>query len=199
MQESDQGRIVEALRFALAAHGPQTRKGVPVPYASHLLAVAGLVLEAGGDAGQAVAALLHDTLEDCEGVDAATLRARFGADVAEIVVACTDTLPGDAPDARSPWSERKRRHLERLARASARAGLVAACDKLHNLRSLVTDLRAEGPVTLERFNARPAQLRGYYEAARHILGDALPEALRRDFDAQLASLREAVPESEVPG
>lgn len=192
MEERDQTRIVEALRFALAAHGPQTRKGVPIPYASHLLQVAGLVLEAGGDAHQAAAALLHDTLEDCEDVDAAALRERFDADVVAIVEACTDTLPGDTPGGKSPWSERKARHLERLARAPARARLVAACDKLHNLRCLVADLRAEGPATLDRFNARPEALRGYYEAARSVLADALPAPLQRDFDVQLQALRRAV-------
>lgn len=193
MDESDRERIVEALRFALAAHGPQTRKGVPVPYASHLLQVAGLVLEAGGDAEQAVAALLHDTLEDCENVDAATLRERFGADVAEIVEACSDTLPGDAPGAKSPWAERKARHLERLARAPDRARLVAACDKLHNLRNLVADLRVEGPATLDRFRAGPDRMRAYYEAARDAVGDALPEAHRRELDALIDALRRALP------
>ena len=121
VEARDQTRIVAALRFALAAHGPQTRKGGPIPYASHLLQVAGLGLEAGGDASQAAAALLHDTLEDCENVDVVALRERFDADVTSIVEACTDTLPGDAPGAKAPWSERKTRHLERLARAPAEA------------------------------------------------------------------------------
>src|SRR3989442_15457659 len=98
MQDADQRQLADALAFALAAHGEQTRKGSEIPYASHLLAVAGLVLEAGGDAAQAAAALLHDTIEDGEGVDEDRLRHEFGAEIAAIVAACTDLLPGDTPE-----------------------------------------------------------------------------------------------------
>src|SRR6267142_2813857 len=94
MRDADRRRLVDALAFALNAHGDQTRKGSEIPYASHLLSVAGLVLEAGGDIEQAAAALLHDTLEDGEGVDERRLRDEFGDAIAAIVVACTDLLPG---------------------------------------------------------------------------------------------------------
>ena len=153
MRDADRRRLVEALALALSAHGDQTRKGTEIPYASHLLSVAGLVLEAGGDAVQATAALLHDTLEDGEGVDEDRLRHEFGAEVAEIVVACTDVLPGDTRERKSAWGDRKRRYLAQLASAAPRARLVAACDKLHNLRTLISDLRNHGPDTLARFTA----------------------------------------------
>ncbi len=192
MREQERNRLVDALAFALRAHADQTRKGRAIPYASHLLQVAGLVLEAGGDADQALAGLLHDCIEDCAEVDAATLSARFGDGVARIVEACTDVAPGDRPGAKSDWEARKKGYLERLAAADARTRLVAACDKLHNLRSLVADLRAEGPATLERFTASPARTRWYYESAHALLRDALPAPLRGEFDAQIDALRSLV-------
>ena len=82
MTPRERARFARALRFALAAHGDQKRKGTQIPYVSHLVQVAGLVLEHGGDADQAIAGLLHDAIEDCEGVTEATLRERFGPEVA---------------------------------------------------------------------------------------------------------------------
>ncbi|MEM7413157.1 MAG: HD domain-containing protein [Myxococcota bacterium] len=198
MTAADQARLVEALRFALAAHGDQTRKGSSIPYASHLLGVAALVYEAGGDIVQAVAALLHDTLEDCPSVDLASIRTQFGGEVAEIVETCSDLLPGDRPGAKAPWGERKTRYLDRLASAAPRTQLVAACDKLHNLRGLVVDLESEGPETLERFTAEPAKTRWYYESAAARFAAALPEGLRRDFEHQLRRLAVHVPRAEAP-
>jgi (p)ppGpp synthase/HD superfamily hydrolase len=198
MQESDRHRLVDALAFALAAHGSQTRKGTTIPYASHLLSVAGLVLDSGGDITQAVAALLHDTLEDGDGVDVSGLRARFGAEVAAIVAACTDLLPGDTREAKSSWGARKTRYLAQLGSAGVRAQLVAACDKLHNLRSLVSDLRSQGPATLERFTAGPEHTRWYYESTHALLRDALPGPVRLEFDALIETLSSFVARSEAP-
>lgn len=195
MRDRDRERLADALRFALHIHGEQTRKGRGIPYSSHLLQVAGLVLEHGGDAEQAIAAVLHDAVEDCGDVDMTAIRARFGPGVGDIVDQCTDVLPGDRPDAKSPWLERKRRYVETLARADARTRLVAACDKLHNLRSLVSDLHTEGPATLERFTGSPEQMRGYFEAVRKSIAADLPERLRREFDALLEELRAFVPRS----
>lgn len=195
MRDRDRERLAEAMRFALHVHGEQTRKGGGIPYASHLLQVAGMVLEHGGDPEQAIAAVLHDAVEDCEHVELPAIRARFGPDVGSIVEECTDVLPGDRPDAKSPWLERKRRYVEALARADARTRLVVACDKLHNLRSLVADLHTEGPATLERFTGSPEQTRGYFEAVRARIGDDLPERLLREFDALIEELRRFVPSS----
>jgi len=195
MDPDTQARLVEALAFALEAHGAQTRKGRAIPYASHLLQVAGLVLEHGGDVELAVAALLHDTLEDCERIDDGALRTRFGERVTRVVIACSDVLPGDAPDAKSPWTLRKRRYLEQLRDAERDTHLVVACDKLHNLRSLLSDLDAEGPSTLERFTARPEQTRAYHEAVREVVAETIPESLCREFDDALTALARWVPHS----
>jgi (p)ppGpp synthase/HD superfamily hydrolase len=195
MNAADRARLAQAFRFALDAHGEQTRKGRDIPYASHLLQVAGLVLEHGGDAALASAALLHDAIEDCPELDREALRANFGNEVAYVVEACTDLLPGDRPDAKSEWAPRKRAYLARLHRADARTRLVVVCDKLHNLRSLVADLRAEGVDTLARFSATPPQTRWYFERVRSELCKGLPERLVDELDRLLASLREFVPEA----
>jgi (p)ppGpp synthase/HD superfamily hydrolase len=195
MTEPERQKLARAVSFALAAHAGQTRKGTSIPYASHLLQVVGLVFEHGGDVDQAIAAVLHDVLEDCEGIEIEEIQRHFGADVARIVLVCTDLLPGDRPDAKSEWSLRKRDYLERLRQADARAQLVAACDKLHNLRTLVADLQAEGLATLERFSATPAQTRWYHEKVRLAVAPALPPRLLRELDALLEALREWVPET----
>jgi (p)ppGpp synthase/HD superfamily hydrolase len=195
MNRADRARLAEAFRFALDAHGEQTRKGSDVPYVSHLMQVSGLVLEHGGDATQAVAGVLHDALEDCADVDLASLRARFGDEVAAIVDACTDLLPGDRPDAKAEWSERKRRYLARLAQADRGTRLVALCDKVHNLRGMVADLRTDGVGTLERFTATPKQMRWYFERVREQLCGGLPVRLVDELDGLIAALREHVTES----
>lgn len=189
MNQRDREHLADALRFALHAHAEQTRKGSDISYASHLLQVSGLVLEHGGDAAQAMAGVLHDALEDCAHVDLAALRGRFGEEVARMVESCTDLMPGDRPGAKAGWELRKRAYLERLRAADARTRLVAVCDKVHNLRSLIADLRAEGPATLARFNASPAQTRWYFESVREALCDGLPARLVDELDGLLVALR----------
>jgi len=199
MKPRERARFVRALRFALAAHGDQKRKGTQIPYVSHLVQVAGLVLEHGGDADQAIAGLLHDAIEDCEGVSEAELFARFGPEVARIVRAVSDVVEGDTPRRKSPWLRRKRRFIAHLRHQDARVRLVAGCDKLDNLRSLLADLHAEGTRTLERFHGTPSQIRWYYEAVRRALGKGLPERLLRELDALAAELARFVPESSARG
>ena len=198
MTPRERTRFARALRFALTAHGDQKRKGTRIPYVSHLLQVAGLVLEHGGDADQAIAGLLHDAIEDCPGVTEAGLRRRFGAEVARIVRAVSDVLEGDLPGRKSPWGLRKRRFIRHLRGQDARVRLVAGCDKLDNLRSLLADLHAEGPATLARFSGTPAQIRWYYEAVRRALGSGLPERLLRELDALVGELARFVPEAAAP-
>lgn len=199
MTPQDRRRFASALRFALAAHGDQKRKGTQIPYVSHLVQVAGLVLEHGGDADQAIAGLLHDAIEDCEGVSEASLGASFGPEVARIVGALSDVLEGDTPRRKSPWAVRKRRFIARLRREDARVRLVSGCDKLDNLRSLLADLHADGAPTLARFHPSPAQIRWYYGAVRRALGNGLPVRLLRELDVLLAELARFVPDEPAPG
>jgi (p)ppGpp synthase/HD superfamily hydrolase len=190
----ERAQFAEALRFALEAHGDQKRKGTQIPYVSHLVQVAGLVLEHGGDVEQGIAGLLHDVIEDCGSVDESTVHECFGPEVARIVRSCTDVLEGDESDPKSDWTTRKRRFIEHLRKADARVKLVTACDKLDNLRSLVADLHAEGVTTLDRFRGTPPQMRWYYEQVRKALGTDLPPRLLFELDALNEEFRRLVPD-----
>ncbi len=160
-------RFREALLFALDLHRGQTKKGGEVPYASHLLSVASLVLHFGGSEEQAIAALLHDGPEDQGGRRVLeVIGRRFGTAVADIVDACTDTY--DAP--KPPWRPRKEAWLGRIPALPREALLVAACDKLDNARAILADLRSLGPRVWERFAGGRDSI-WYYRAAA--------EALRR--------------------
>lgn len=141
-------RFEEALIFATHLHVSQVRKGTEIPYVAHLLSVASLVITHGGNEDEAIAALLHDSIED-QGATTALLAARFGKAVADIVEACTDTDVTPKP----PWRQRKEKYLPHLAAASPSVKLVAAADKLDNLRAILADYRMLGPALWSRFNA----------------------------------------------
>ena len=194
LNRAERRLIADATAFALEAHGAQRRKGTRIPYVSHVIRVCGLVLEHGGDARQAAAGLLHDTIEDCD-VTEAELRERFGADVARAVRALSDVLEGDSAANKSPWLARKQRYVAHLARVPKRIRLVAACDKLDNLRSLVDDVATDGVRTLRRFSGSPRQIRWYYEAVIEALGDGIPPRLRAELRLLAAELARFVPEA----
>ena len=123
-------RFEVALVMMYRLHRSQVRKGSPVPYVAHLLGVAALVLEDGGDEDEAIAALLHDAMED-QGLRRDVLRLRFGDRVCEIVEGCTE--PVVVP--RLPWRERKLLHLAKVEGATVSVRRVTMADKLHNVRS----------------------------------------------------------------
>ena len=154
-------RFRSALTFAFDLHRDQERKGSGVPYVAHVLGVASLVMEHGGDEDAAIAALLHDTVEDQGGV--ATLgqiEAAFGKQVAEIVLACSDSVVMPKP----PWRERKETYLVHLRHASAEVQLVSACDKLYNLRTILADYARVGEALWERFTGGREGTLWYYAA-----------------------------------
>jgi GTP pyrophosphokinase len=154
-------RFEEALVFAAQLHATQTRKGTGIPYVSHLLAVASIVLEHGGDEDEAIAALLHDAIEDQGGVATGEeIRRRFGDRVAEIVAGCTDADTTPKP----PWQERKMKYLAHLREASPSVRLVSNADKLHNARAILADYRVLGEELWERFTANREQTLWYYRA-----------------------------------
>ncbi|MBI4618393.1 MAG: HD domain-containing protein [Planctomycetes bacterium] len=192
MSPIDPDALARALAFAARAHAGQKRKGTEVPYLSHLLAVAALVVEHGGDTDQAIAALLHDSIEDCEGVTAESLAEAFGARVARIVADCTDTGPGDRPGAKSPWKERKLRYLDHLASALPESLLVSACDKRHNLADLVRDVRSQGKGYLSRFSASPAEQVWYFEGVLKRVRDRVPPRLAREIEELAQEFRSLV-------
>ena len=172
-------RFLNALTFASERHSEQKRKGTDVPYISHLIGTCALVLEAGGDEDEAIAALLHDALED----KAATyeeISDRFGDRVAGIVRECSDTEITPKP----PWRERKQGYLAELAAHSDSAILVSSADKLHNLRTIVADYRQVGETLWERFNPDSNQV-WYYSALAGVFairGSPLADELLATLD-----------------
>jgi GTP pyrophosphokinase len=152
-------RFEDALTFATQLHSLQIRKGNQTPYIAHLLSVTGLVLEAGADEDTAIAALLHDAVEDQGGLETlAEIRQRFGDHVAKIVVSCSDTDTTPKP----PWKSRKEAYLSHLPEASPEARLVSLADKLHNARSILRDLSQEGDQIWEKFNGGKQGTLWYY-------------------------------------
>jgi hypothetical protein len=143
-------RFDRAVAYAAAAHDEQRRKGTDIPYAAHLLGVASLVLEAGGGEDEAIAALLHDVVEDQGGAERlADVTATFGERIAGIVQECSAEDKTDDPG----WRVRKERYIAGLSSCSASALVVSAADKLYNARAILDDYRALGPRVWDRFNA----------------------------------------------
>src|SRR5947209_12229538 len=154
-------RFEEALVFATQLHREQTRKGTTIPYIAHLLGVASIVLEYGGDEDEAIAALLHDAIEDQGGASTREeIRRRFGETVVAIVNGCTDAEVIPKP----PWRVRKEAYIAHMAHASPSVCLVSAADKLHNARAILADYRAVGNALWARFNGGKAGKHGYYRS-----------------------------------
>lgn len=182
-------RLSEALHLAAELHATQVRKGTSIPYVAHLMAVAALVLEDGGDEEQAIAAMLHDAVEDQGGEPTlARIRAEFGDRVADIVKACSDSVTTPKP----PWRERKERYLAQLEHEPIEVRRVSAADKVHNARAILGDLRLLGLSVFDRFTAPREEVLWYYESLVGIyrrtdtgfLGDELArvvEEIRRTY------------------
>ncbi|HUD37343.1 MAG TPA: HD domain-containing protein [Streptosporangiaceae bacterium] len=185
-------RFTEAFALASDVHATQVRKGSAVPYLAHLMSVAALVLENGGDEDTAIAALLHDAVEDSsDGSETeARIRGQFGDRVADIVLACSDAIavPGQK---KAPWPDRKAEYISRLAsETDPDVFLVSACDKLHNARSIVADLRTIGPATWDRFSQRdPAAQLWYYETLAACYHGKVPAPLADELDRTVAEMR----------
>ena len=178
-------RFDRALVHAARAHGDQKRKGSGVPYISHLLAVCALALEYGGGEDEAIAALLHDAIEDQGGAAARDgIFREFGARVTEIVEGCTDTDESPKP----PWRARKEAYIRRVAEASAPVRLVSACDKLHNARSLIMDYRVCGEALWIRFSGGREGTLWYYRAMADALRSAGPGAVVEELDRAVTEL-----------
>ncbi len=157
--------------------------------------VAGLVFEFGGDIDQAIAGLLHDTVEDCDDVSITDIEDRFGTTVARIVDDLTDTLPGDTKAHKSPWHARKVRYLTRIESAGDDSRLVSACDKVHNLTGIVDGLRLGGSTALANFHGGPNDLLWFYGESLERLEAHLPEPLAIRFKALLDEARALIQSS----
>ena len=191
--------FVRAFSVASAVHASQVRKGTEIPYIAHLMAVASLVLEAGGSDVCATAALLHDVVEDSRDGEAQrqTILVEFGEEVAAIVDGCSDavSVPGTE---KPPWRPRKEAYLRHLeAETNPDVLMVSACDKLHNARSIVADLNTQGdsPAFWDRFNSgKEAQLWYYESLVRTFEGKVAQGNSHRRFANVVHELAKAVAE-----
>jgi (p)ppGpp synthase/HD superfamily hydrolase len=186
------GRFQRAFVMACEVHAAQRRKGTDIPYVAHLMSVAALVLEHGGGEDAAIGGLLHDAVEDSS--DGAQMEQRireeFGDHVAGIVMGCSDAVavPGQ-PKLR--WEERKGAYLDRLDREEdPDVLLVSACDKLHNARAIVADLRAVGPALWGRFSQKdPKAQLWYYRSLASRYPGRVPAALSDELDRTIEQMQ----------
>lgn len=189
-------RFPEALDIAVRFHHGQYRKGGKIPYIAHLLNVTGLVVENGADEDVAVAAMLHDTIEDTPESDGNKLvheiGLRFGRRVLEIVEACTDAPAQDR--ARLSWSTRKKMYLERLQQeVRPEVFLVTAADKLDNARSLLSALRYSDDLDVwGRFKAGRSGTVCYYTELVSLLRDRAPRPLTVELEMVVGEIRENI-------
>jgi (p)ppGpp synthase/HD superfamily hydrolase len=186
-------RFEAALVLAARLHRDQVRKQTEIPYVSHLLAVAGLVLEHGASEDEAIAALLHDAVEDQGGAATRELiRERFGEAVADIVAGCSDTDVTPNP----PWRARKQAYVSHLAQASPSVRLVALADKVHNARSILADYRILGEAVWDRFSAGREGTLWYYRALREAFRAHGTNPLLEELERVLTELESLA--AEVP-
>jgi GTP pyrophosphokinase len=194
-------RFEQALLLATRLHDGQYRKDTIVPYIAHPLAVAALVLEYGGNEDEAIAALLHDTIED-QGhrITLEEIHQRFGETVAAIVIGCSDATSVPKP----PWRKRKEAYVAHLKQAPASERLVSAADKLHNARSILADYRALGESVWDRFTGGKEGTRWYYrvlvETFRSFGTNPLVEELERVVsEIERLTARDLPESSELSG
>lgn len=193
-------RFDEALQLARRLHREQTRGDAPVPYMSHLMAVAGIVLEANAYhrfddiEDVAIGALLHDAIED-QGhqIDLEEIRQRFGDKVCEIVSDCSDAVIEEKHQEKAPWQQRKEAYIAKIRDKSRESLLVSCADKLHNARSILFDHARIGDEVFERFKPDKAGTLWYYESLADAFERAWPEnPLLPDFQAVVERLRSVV-------
>jgi GTP pyrophosphokinase len=167
-------RFDKAIAYALATHRLQYRKESNVPYTAHLLGVCAIALEFGANEDEAMAALLHDAVEDCGGTPRLDdIRERFGSAVADIVAACSDSFEADAAAEKQPWYDRKRAYIDELCdreKTSESALLVSASDKLYNALTILNDVGHHGGSVYERFKSRKFGTLWYYRSLADAYG-----------------------------
>jgi (p)ppGpp synthase/HD superfamily hydrolase len=178
-------RFIQALGYAARLHARQVRKRTDRPYIGHLLSVTSILIEYGGDEEMAIAALLHDAVEDQGGVSRLReIRKKFGKRVAHIVDGCTDSCVEPKP----PWLQRKRAYVQRVGSESAEVRLVSAADKLSNVRETLHDVRAHGDAVFDRFVGKKEGTLWYYRALVTEFRKAGINPLVEELDRTVADL-----------
>lgn len=188
-------KLTDAAAFAMEIHATQTRKGAETPYIGHLLGVASLVLENGGDEDQAIGGLLHDAIEDQGVHQEAVITERFGARVAAIVRGCTDadTLP------KPPWHDRKEAYIAHLEHANRDILLVSCADKLYNSRAICSDLRTHGLAVYDRFNAGREGTLWYYSELSKAFLRLMPSPLSMELAVTVQEMVRLTDQLLAPG
>ncbi len=187
-------RFRDALVWAAELHEDQNRKGGSIPYVAHLLGVAAIVLEHGGDEDEAIAALLHDALEDQRHkMSPGEIRARFGETVEGIVEACTDGDPDEQRD-KDPvkWKVRKEKYIAEIPHKPAGAILVSMADKLHNARAILEDYRVMGDALWPRFTAGKDGTLWYYRALLDAYGARGKNRLWTELERTVAAIESSI-------
>jgi (p)ppGpp synthase/HD superfamily hydrolase len=180
-------RFRDAQTYVFDLQGRQTRKGSGVPYLGHLLGVTAIVIDAGGSEDQAIAALLHDAIEDAGGaLTRAEIAERFGEPVAVLVEACSDTDQVPKP----PWRARKEAYIAHLAEAPADAVLISLADKIYNCRAMLLDYAAVGEALWDRFSAPAAEQLWYYRSLADAFSGRRPGVLSDELTRLVDRLAE---------
>ena len=171
-------RFVSAFSKAFTLHKDQKRKASQTPYIAHLMSVAALVLENGGSDDQAIAALLHDAVEDAGGLETLEeIRVEFGDSVAELVDGCTDSYTHPKAD----WEPRKMAYLDKLRNAPDEILLISLADKVHNARSILLDLHRSGVSTWDKFKGKKTGTLWYYQTLAKIFDNAPYPSLKNEL------------------
>jgi (p)ppGpp synthase/HD superfamily hydrolase len=191
-------RFEQALTYAAILHSGQLRKGTATPYISHLLMVTGIALEHGADEDEAIAALLHDAVEDAGGKPRlADIRRRFGEPVATIVDGCTDADVIPKPE----WSERKRQYVAHVRQEqNPSVLLVSASDKLANMRSILGDYHEIGEALWGRFNGGREGTFWYYRTMANVFieNEQMPSAsLAKELACAVSDLETLAARAEL--
>jgi (p)ppGpp synthase/HD superfamily hydrolase len=175
----------KGLTYATRIHGGQLRKKTRIPYIAHIIGVAAIAMEYGANETEAIAALLHDAVEDCGGAKRLRdIERKFGKKVARIVDGCTDTDRTPKP----PWLERKKAYVAHVRHAPMPTKLVSASDKLHNVRAILTDYRKEGERLWSRFNGGKQGALWYYRALVNAFTGKRIEPLVQELNRTLTQL-----------
>ncbi len=179
----------DALIYAAKLHAEQTRKGIEIPYISHLMGVASIALEYGADEDEAIAALLHDAVEDKGGAETREeIRMRFGDRVVAIVDGCTDCDVEPKP----PWKERKETYIAHIKDTFSSVHLVSAADKLHNARAILRDYRILGDSLWDRFNGGKKGTLWYYRSLVDVLMAVYPSPLVDELERVISEIEDHV-------
>ncbi|MDD5629399.1 MAG: HD domain-containing protein [Elusimicrobia bacterium] len=187
-------RFDAALLMASRLHHRKPRKGTDIPYLLHILGVVGAAKAYGATEDEAIAALLHDAIEDQGGPPAeAEVREHFGANVAAIVRGCTDTDSARQPD----WRARKESFVARLRTASPSVRLIQACDKLQTARAVLADWRVFGETVWARCNGGKDGTLWYYRAVVGALGQAGGGPLVEELDRAVSELESLTGEGQA--